>query len=139
MSALLVGFSSEALVDQATAVVTGTHGPRQERGMEGVTRPQRSTSAGGEEVGVRVRVCVCIRVWMEVRVSAPACARTSTCERFHVSMQVCDASVCVRTSRGESPTGDLRSHATLRHLAADCRAAANKWASQRRQTSSKPA
>lgn len=32
------------------------------------------------------------------------------------------------TPRGGSATRDLRSHAALQHLAADCRAAANKWA-----------
>lgn len=77
---------------------------------------------------VCVCVHVCIHVWIEVRVGVHVCAyphvnaSTLACR---CAMWVCE---CMCTSRGESTTRDLRSHATLQHLAADGRAAANKWA-----------
>lgn len=54
----------------------------------------------------------------------------------HANPQVC---VCVCASRGVSASRDLRSHATFQHLAADCRAAANKWARRAGGPPPKPA
>ncbi len=98
---------------------------RQERVLKGVTKPQRSTSAGWKGGSVCLYACV------DRSESECACVCISTsCECFHFSVQVCNVNVCecVCTSRGESATRDLRSHATVQHLAADGRAAANKWA-----------
>lgn len=61
------------------------------------------------------------------------------CAYPHVSMQVCDVSVCVCTGRGESTTRDLRSHATLPTSGSRLQSCSQQMGSQRRQTSSKPA
>lgn len=83
----------------------------------GVTRPQRSTCAGG--AGGSVCVYSCVDGSMHVCAYPPVNDWTLTCRC------VCG---CVRTGRGVSTARDLQSHATFQHLAADCRAAANKWA-----------
>lgn len=102
--------------------------------MKGVTRPQRSTSAGEEGGSVR------IHVWIKVRVCV--CVYKSPCEWFNFNMQVCDASVCVwmcahkqRREHHQRPV-ITRNTPTSGSRLQSC---SKQMGSLRRQTSSKPA
>lgn len=124
MWALLLSFSSNVLIDQVTAVIKGTHGPHKSSKEWKAWRDHR-----GAHLQVRrEEVCVfmCGLKWECVCVCTNPHVNDSTLTCRCV-MQVCVCE-CVRTSRGESTTRDQWSHATLQHLAADCKAAANKWA-----------